>query len=177
MLGSVWSRTAGRHASHVIPVRPAKRVSKTESMAKASTTESMAKASRGFEPRSLDSESRVLTVTPRGQLCTCRHGKLQGLALNSPHHHMQVDTSAVDPTGGHGSSIPSPAHSMPATCMANRCLRGQHEWPNTTCKSTHLLWTRPVDMARQSHRLHIPCQRHAWPTAAFVENMGGPMLP
>ena len=24
--------------------------------------------SRGFEPRSLDSESRVLTVTPRGQL-------------------------------------------------------------------------------------------------------------
>ena len=25
------------------------------------------KASRGFEPRSLDSESRVLTVTPRGQ--------------------------------------------------------------------------------------------------------------
>ena len=28
----------------------------------------MMKASRGFEPRSLDSESRVLTVTPRGQL-------------------------------------------------------------------------------------------------------------
>ena len=27
-----------------------------------------AKASRGFEPRSLDSESRVLTVTPRGRL-------------------------------------------------------------------------------------------------------------
>jgi hypothetical protein len=26
------------------------------------------KASRGFEPRSLDSESKVLTVTPRGQL-------------------------------------------------------------------------------------------------------------
>ena len=26
------------------------------------------KASRGFEPRSLDSESRVLTVTPRGPL-------------------------------------------------------------------------------------------------------------
>ena len=26
------------------------------------------KASRGFEPRSLDSESRVLTVTPRGQM-------------------------------------------------------------------------------------------------------------
>ena len=26
------------------------------------------KASRGLEPRSLDSESRVLTVTPRGQL-------------------------------------------------------------------------------------------------------------
>ena len=26
------------------------------------------KASRGFEPRSLDSESRVLTVTPRGQV-------------------------------------------------------------------------------------------------------------
>ena len=26
------------------------------------------KASRGFEPRSLDSESRVLTVTPRGQI-------------------------------------------------------------------------------------------------------------
>ena len=25
-------------------------------------------ASRGFEPRSLDSESRVLTVTPRGQV-------------------------------------------------------------------------------------------------------------
>ena len=28
------------------------------------------KASRGFEPRSLDSESRVLTVTPRGRLAT-----------------------------------------------------------------------------------------------------------
>ena len=28
------------------------------------------KASRGFEPRSLDSESRVLTVTPRGRLKT-----------------------------------------------------------------------------------------------------------
>ena len=28
------------------------------------------KASRGFEPRSLDSESRVLTVTPRGLLKT-----------------------------------------------------------------------------------------------------------
>ena len=27
-------------------------------------------ASRGFEPRSLDSESRVLTVTPRGQMHT-----------------------------------------------------------------------------------------------------------
>ena len=26
------------------------------------------KASRGFEPRSLDSESRVLAVTPRGQV-------------------------------------------------------------------------------------------------------------
>ena len=26
------------------------------------------KASRGFEPRSLDSESRMLTVTPRGQM-------------------------------------------------------------------------------------------------------------
>ena len=31
-------------------------------------TEKIGKASRGFEPRSLDSESRVLTVTPRGQL-------------------------------------------------------------------------------------------------------------
>ena len=29
------------------------------------------KASRGFEPRSLDSESRVLTVTPRGRLQQC----------------------------------------------------------------------------------------------------------
>ena len=29
-------------------------------------------ASRGFEPRSLDSESRVLTVTPRGQLLIFR---------------------------------------------------------------------------------------------------------
>ena len=28
------------------------------------------KTSRGFEPRSLDSESRVLTVTPRSQLNT-----------------------------------------------------------------------------------------------------------
>ena len=27
----------------------------------------VSKASRGFEPRSLDSESRVLTTTPRGQ--------------------------------------------------------------------------------------------------------------
>ena len=31
-------------------------------------------ASRGFEPRSLDSESRVLTVTPRGRL-TCHRGR------------------------------------------------------------------------------------------------------
>ena len=31
-------------------------------------TASQTKASRGFEPRSLDSESRVLTVTPRGHL-------------------------------------------------------------------------------------------------------------
>ena len=31
-------------------------------------TERQTKASRGFEPRSLDSESRVLTVTPRGHL-------------------------------------------------------------------------------------------------------------
>ena len=121
MLGSKCLVKNCRHAPHVIPARPAKKVS---------TSESMAKASRGFEPRSLDSESRVLTVTPRGQLCTCRHGKLQGLAVNSPHHHMQVDTSAVDPTGGHGSSISSPAHSMATTCMANRCLCGEHEWPN-----------------------------------------------
>ena len=32
-----------------------------------------AKASRGFEPRSLDSESRVLTVTPRGQMFVAAH--------------------------------------------------------------------------------------------------------
>ena len=31
-------------------------------------TERQTKASRGFEPRSLDSESRVLTVTPRGHM-------------------------------------------------------------------------------------------------------------
>ena len=31
-------------------------------------TTHLQKASRGFEPRSLDSESRVLTVTPRGQV-------------------------------------------------------------------------------------------------------------
>ena len=30
-------------------------------------------ASRGFEPRSLGSESRVLAVTPRGQLINLRH--------------------------------------------------------------------------------------------------------
>ena len=35
-----------------------------------STTKEGQKASRGFEPRSLDSESRVLTVTPRGHLKT-----------------------------------------------------------------------------------------------------------
>ena len=34
----------------------------------ASEPAEITKASRGFEPRSLDSESRVLTVTPRGQL-------------------------------------------------------------------------------------------------------------
>ena len=37
------------------------------------------KASRGFEPRSLDSESRVLTVTPRGQVinfvCLLNNGR------------------------------------------------------------------------------------------------------
>ena len=34
------------------------------------------KASRGFEPRSLDSESRVLTVTPRGRLVARRPRRL-----------------------------------------------------------------------------------------------------
>ena len=42
---------------------------------------SWAEASRGFEPRSLDSESRVLTVTPRGQMTISKFlvtmGKLQ----------------------------------------------------------------------------------------------------
>ena len=35
-------------------------------------------ASRGFEPRSLDSESRVLTVTPRGRLTHTQPGAVCG---------------------------------------------------------------------------------------------------
>ena len=43
---------------------------------------SWAEASRGFEPRSLDSESRVLTVTPRGHI----HSK--ATPLQSIHEHV-----------------------------------------------------------------------------------------
>ena len=39
------------------------------------------KASRGFEPRSLDSESRVLTVTPRGQMRDFMCGSFLGAQL------------------------------------------------------------------------------------------------
>ena len=42
----------------------------TDSASHTSWSSTQAKASRGFEPRSLDSESRVLTVTPWGQLAT-----------------------------------------------------------------------------------------------------------
>ena len=59
------------------------------------------KASRGFEPRSLDSESRVLTVTPRGLLNTrsshasssatiwCPERKIILIAIwwSQPHRH------------------------------------------------------------------------------------------
>ena len=47
------------------------------------------KASRGFEPRSLDSESRVLTVTPRGQVhMSVAVGEVsQGLECSSMHEH------------------------------------------------------------------------------------------
>jgi hypothetical protein len=58
------------------------------------------KAPRGFEPRSLDSESRVLTVTPRSQLspfgatgpcqaCLGRHNEIQdpGAEYPSPLHY------------------------------------------------------------------------------------------
>ena len=41
----------------------------------------LSKASRGFEPRSLDSESRVLTVTPRGQLIIGPAGKSSWLRV------------------------------------------------------------------------------------------------
>ena len=48
-----------------------------------------AKASRGFEPRSLDSESRVLIVTPRGQVhMFVAIGEVsQGLECSSMHEH------------------------------------------------------------------------------------------
>ena len=41
-------------------------------------------ASRGFEPRSLDSESRVLTVTPRGRMNTVRHKSQQVFNKHAP---------------------------------------------------------------------------------------------
>ena len=43
---------------------------------------SWAEASRGFEPRSLDSESRVLTVTPRGHMLS------KATPLQSIHEHV-----------------------------------------------------------------------------------------
>ena len=54
-----------------------------------------AKASRGFEPRSLDSESRVLTVTPRGQVKRFRSlkslfGQSQKIAIG-PLQQVMVD--------------------------------------------------------------------------------------
>jgi hypothetical protein len=42
------------------------------------------KASRGFEPRSLDSESRVLTVTPRGQVINNTVAIVDGFVADLP---------------------------------------------------------------------------------------------
>ena len=42
-----------------------------------------AEASRGFEPRSLDSESRVLTVTPRGHGVNWRQWHLRTIACGA----------------------------------------------------------------------------------------------
>jgi hypothetical protein len=63
------------------------------------------KASCGFEPRSLDSESRVLTVTPRGQLTFCQpdtnHGK-RTLGI------LQSYYGAANHQGGRGTSTFEP---------------------------------------------------------------------
>lgn len=47
-------------------------------------TLSKQEASRGFEPRSLDSESRVLTVTPRGRMNIVQHKSEQVLNQHVP---------------------------------------------------------------------------------------------
>ncbi len=76
-----------------------------------------AKASRGFEPRSLDSESRVLTVTPRGRLHTHRARPLrpkQGPAMQklaAPH------ASARD-----GNAPPQPRRSRAKSSTTTRMM-------------------------------------------------------
>ena len=74
-----------------------------------------AEASRGFEPRSLDSESRVLTVTPRGQLSICGVGvSLGGLAYLGGCPRVGVSRAALV-----GSS--RPLHSE-VYCVARCCI-------------------------------------------------------
>ena len=75
-----------------------------------------AQVSRGFEPRSLDSESRVLTVTPRDQLHSMqpRWQKPPGHGLGPP--------PAPAARGGHGGS--ARAHPRGGTHAAAGC-----SWP------------------------------------------------
>ena len=66
------------------------------------------KAWRGFEPRSLDSESRALAVTPRGQLklaafCAPTHGDVFGVQTcwadrpDERHWRMSADCGGITP--------------------------------------------------------------------------------
>lgn len=71
------------------------------------------KASRGFEPRSLDSESRVLAVTPRGQVIVLAE-RTQRYANGSP----QPQHTAQD--GRHRTLASSRAQDGAHTCLARR---------------------------------------------------------
>ena len=79
------------------------------------------KASRGFEPRSLDSESRVLTVTPRGLLKTMS-SRVSSRASTGPRQNYNHDAYLFAtflkpfglPFGGPGVSSPPPPHPPPA---------------------------------------------------------------
>ena len=82
------------------------------------------KASRGFEPRSLDSESRVLTVTPRGLLKTMS-SRVYSRATNGHRQNDNHDAYLFAaflkpfglPFGGPGVSSPPPPHPPPAQLL------------------------------------------------------------